>query len=539
MMVMNLHRIFMHFPAHTTAKIFASVVAMTCAAYAQNALDGSLHIGSGGVNSAPANSSSIAPPRRNTSGLRQLSDALGYSSERDLARDIGVSNVRRLDPTLTRGYVPPTGTTKPTSTIDWKKNNPLKYDSQGLALSTNTSRSWDQEAIPAGNFQIRNGERGVFTASSLRGVQREFDRDRIGGGGLSQYETARLREDIRNNTIRADAIGVGLRDPFKAYQPTDAIMPTKVAELKARSNSQNLEPSDTRISGYQAVMKEVKQRFESRLNEDEKIAETEGNQKQPSAQKDSDERVLSAYEKLKKEIGDKQQEIDAQISADPKSGASSSTANPADQSTTAVDAKDQKRTGVNMTLDEYALVLKHGQRIDSMTGPEKNRLNELLSEGQRAMYEGNSFVAEKRFEVALAIHPDDPLALAGLLHCQISANLPNSAAISLKKLFTQHPEMMDVKWGPQAVPPRPRLEKSLLEATHRIAIGRDVPQYGLLQAYIGHLLSDQDAVTAGLFAMRGDVSDENMAAILRKLWVDPATDKFPQRIIPADPSPKP
>ena len=121
------------------AKIFASVVAMTCAAYAQNALDGSLHIGSGGVNSAPTNSSSIAPPRRNTTGLRQLSDALGYSSERDLARDIGVSNVRRLDPTLTRGYVPPTGTTQPTSTIDWKKNNPLKYDSQGLALSTNTS----------------------------------------------------------------------------------------------------------------------------------------------------------------------------------------------------------------------------------------------------------------------------------------------------------------------------------------------------------------------------------------------------------------
>lgn len=247
----------------------------------------------------------------------------------------------------------------------------MKYDSQGLALSTNTSRSWDQESIPAGNFQIRNGERGVFTASSLRGVQREFDRDRIGGGGLSQYETARLREDIRNNTIRADAIGIGLRDPFKPYQPTDAIMPTKVPELKVRSNSQNLEPSDTRISGYQAVMKEVKQRFESRLNEDEKIVETEGNQKQPSAQKDSDERLLSAYEKLKKEIGDKQQEIDAQISADPKSGASSSTANPADQSTTAVDAKDQKRAGVNMTLDEYALVLKHGQRIDSMTGPEK------------------------------------------------------------------------------------------------------------------------------------------------------------------------
>ena len=191
-----------------------------------------------------------------------------------------------------------------------------------------------------------------------------------------------------------------------------------------------------------------------------------------------------------------------------------------------------------MSLEEYALVLKHGKQIDSMTGEEKNRLNELLSEGQRAMYEGNSFVAEKRFEVALAIRPNDPLAMAGLLHCQISANLPSSAAISLKKLFTEHPEMMDVKWGTQAIPPRPRLEKSLAEASRRIVLGRDASQYGLLQAYIGHLLNDQDAVTAGLFAMRGNVGDEHMAVILRKLWVDPATDKSPQRIIPpASPTP--
>ena len=76
-----------------------------------------------------------------------------------------------------------------------------------------------------------------------------------------------------------------------------------------------------------------------------------------------------------------------------------SSANPEDKSKPAVDPKDEKRAGVNMSLDDYALVLKHGKQIDSMTGEEKNRLNELLSEGQRAMYEGNSFVAEKRFEV--------------------------------------------------------------------------------------------------------------------------------------------
>ena len=537
-MVMNLHGLFLRLTKQNAAKIAVSGLALTCAAYAQNALDGSLHVGSGGVNTVPASATAPKPVRRNTSDLRQISDALGYATESGWVRDAGGTDVRKLDPSVTRGYEPPKGTPLPTKKTDWKQTNPLKYDSQGLSLSTNTSRAMEQEAIPSGNFQIKNGERGVLTASSLRGIQREFDRDRIGAGQLSLYETARLRQDIRNNTINADAIGVGLRDPFKAYQPVDAIMATKTPELKPRSDSQNLEPSTARIKGYQAVMIEVKQRFESKFKEDQKAMEAAGIQTKPSNQREDDTRVLTAYEKLKKEIGDKQSEIDAQAAAAPTKDASSAPTNPEDKSKPVVDPKDEKRPGVNMSLEEYALVLKHGKQIDSMTGEEKNRLNELLSEGQRAMYEGNSFVAEKRFEVALAIRPNDPLAMAGLLHCQISANLPNSSAMTLKKLFTEHPEMMDVKWGSQAIPPRPRLEKSLAEASRRIVLGRDASQYGLLQAYIGHLLNDQDAVTAGLFAMRGNVGDEHMAVILRKLWVDPATDMSPQRINPpASPTP--
>ena len=537
-MVMNLHGLFLCLAKQNAAKIAASGLALACAAYAQNALDGSLHVGSGGVNTVPASATAPKPVRRNTSDLRQISDALGYATESGWVRDAGGTDVRKLDPSVTRGYEPPKGTPQPTKKIDWKQTNPLKYDSQGLSLSTNTSRAMEQEATPSGNFQIKNGERGVLTASSLRGIQREFDRDRIGAGQLSLYETARLRQDIRNKTINAEAIGVGLSDPFKAYQPVDAIMATKAPELKPRSDSLNPEPVDTRFKGYQAVMIEVKQRFESKFKEDQKAMEAAGIQTKPSNQREDETRVLSAYEKLKKEIGDKQSEIDAQAAAVSTKDASSAPANPEDKSKPAVDPKDEKRAGVNMSLDDYALVLKHGKQIDSMTGDEKNRLNELLSEGQRAMYEGNSFVAEKRFEVALAIHPNDPLALAGLLHCQISANLPSSAAITLKKLFIEHPEMMDVKWGPQAIPPRARLEKSLAESSRRIVLGRDASQYGLLQAYIGHLLNDQDAVTAGLFAMRGNMGDEHMAVILRKLWVDPATDMSPQRINPpASPTP--
>jgi len=152
-----------------------------------------------------------------------------------------------------------------------------------------------------------------------------------------------------------------------------------------------------------------------------------------------------------------------------------------------------------------------------------------LSEGQRAMYEGNAFVAEKRFQVALLIQPNDPLAMAGMLHCQISANLAASAALTLHKLFMEHPEMMDVTWGPRTIPPRPRLEKALIEVGRRIEIGRDTAQFGLLQAYIGHLLQNQAAVKSGLSVMRGTPGDESMAVILKKLWIEPAADSAAQK----------
>ena len=174
-------------------------------------------------------------------------------------------------------------------------------------------------------------------------------------------------------------------------------------------------------------------------------------------------------------------------------------------------------------------MLKHGQHIDSMTTDQQNRFDELLSEGQRAMYEGNAFVAEKRFQVALLIQPNDPLAMAGMLHCQISANLAASAALTLHKLFMEHPEMMDVTWGPRTIPPRPRLEKALIEVGRRIEIGRDAAQFGLLQAYIGHLLQNQAAVKSGLSVMRGTPGDESMAIILKKLWLEPAADSAAQK----------
>ena len=521
-------------------KMAAILIAFTGAmAFAQNALDGSLHIGSGGVNTT--SSSSSKPVRRDNSQTRSISQSLGINPYDDFIKIVSQQTGSR--PSLGQVQRVNDRNALPTDNNpnDWKKREPLRFDSQGLALSTASSRAMEAAATPYAQYRLNNGEMGTMSASNLRGVKLESDRDQIGTGRMSLYETARLREDLRNNTIKADAIGVGFNDPFKNYQPTDAVMAQKTPQPKIPGQSQNTEPLDNRIKGYDAVVQQVKQKFEGKLQSWEdahKTAEVKDKVKEDKAKEDkaAHDRLLGAYEQLKKQLADQKDLKNKKESSDEVNGVSDGTASTETDAAKPVDMENEKRVGINMTLDDYAVVLKHGQRVDSMTGEQKNRFNELLAQGQRAMYEGNAFVAEKRFQVALAIRPNDPFAIAGMLHCQISANLAASAALTLHELFVDHPEMMDVTWGPQTIPPRPRLEKALIEASRRIEAGRDVAQYGLLYAYIGHLLNNQDAVKSGLFALRGTVGDENMAFILRKLWVDPATDTSPQ-IIKAPVSP--
>ncbi len=481
--------------------------------FAQTALDGSLHVGSGGVNTTPT--PAPRPVRRESSEARNLSQSLGLRPNDDFIKTVNQQTGGRS------GTIPNQSTnnrnagTQPNGVNDLKRRDPLQFDSQGLALSIQPNRSMVGETMPFAKYRLNNGETGIISANNLRGVKFESERNRLGSSRLSLYENARLREDVRNNTIQADFIGTNVRDPFKSYQSGDAVAAKKAPPPKDRSMSLRQQPFDNRVNGYDSMMIRVKQRFEDQLQSNQKTA-LDGEMK--SALKDrtnSEEQLLSVYDQLKRELVAKE--------VQPKTNGSSTT-------TAAVDTENEKRPGIHMTIDEYAMVLKHGQKLNSMTGEEKNRFNQLLSEGQRAMYEGNAFFAEKRFQVALAIRPDDPLAIAGMLHCQISANLLASAAMTLRELFNQHPEMMDVDWGPQAIPPRARLDKALVETSRRMEIGKDAAQFGLLHAYIGHLLNNQDAVTVGLFALRGTPGDDSMATILKALWVDTATDKSPQKI---------
>lgn len=404
-----------------------------------------------------------------------------------------------------------------------------RLDQESNRLATERLLTMDTVSSPMARYQTRTGDTGTLTASTVRGIKRESDGTRRGSDRLNLYEAARLQDDLRRGLLRMDRATERSLSPF-----TVAKLKTEGARIGGKDPRLMSETElaiarmNTGGSTYDGMVRKIQRNWQQRPQTARpkppttKPAETDGAPEtaEPagsgagSAESTTDDGLGTAYEALRRRLD--------------REPASSE------------DAKDAPASaGPEMTAEEYALVLRHGTHLDAFGEGGQDRLDELLAEGQRAMREGNNFIAEKRFEVALLLKPDDPRATAGLLHCQIGANLPGSASITLRKLFTQSPEMMDVTYAPEALPQVPRLNKALEGARTRMASNRDSADYGLLVAYIGRLLGDRAVIQEGLAKLTGTPSDDTLAALLRKLWIDapPVLADEPTQEAPEAPKP--
>jgi len=382
-----------------------------------------------------------------------------------------------------------------------------RLDRMSTRLSSSEMRGLEGESTPMARYQGREGDQGVLSVSEVRGVKKERDRDQIAPERLSLYEAARLREDLRSGLLRMDAVRARPSNPFVTQSPSDAVTTSSVREIaKPTRGEAASRPLDTAGTQYDSILREMQENWRRRGESAEKAEGTEDMAGAPA--------MASAYERLRKDLG----------AAEPQE-----TRGPADKAdairvksgTAASEPSKVDIGGVKMTLDDYAMLLKHGGRMDTFGDGGTGRIDELLAEGQRAMHDGNSFVAEKRFEVAMTMKPNDPRVQAGLLHCQIGANLAGSAAITLRSLLSRHPEMMDVRYGEQALPPRDRIERAMVTAGDRLRLAQRPVDDGLLLAYLGHLLGDSEAIRTGLAAVKGSAENDTLRQLLEKLWLSP------------------
>lgn len=176
-------------------------------------------------------------------------------------------------------------------------------------------------------------------------------------------------------------------------------------------------------------------------------------------------------------------------------------------------------------VSEIGTILRHGERISQFASGHPTRFNELVRLGEQRLALGEYFLAEKRFEQALRFIPGHPLATAGLGHANIGAGLYLSAAHVLQSLLSLQPEMIDVEYEPQLLPPRLELVRAAVAIQGRLDEERDGGTYAFLLAYIGHQLNDEEMIERGIETLeqRSDGSDP-IVPLLKSIWItnDPA-----------------
>ena len=179
-----------------------------------------------------------------------------------------------------------------------------------------------------------------------------------------------------------------------------------------------------------------------------------------------------------------------------------------------------------LSLEEFGIILRHGERLDRLATEDQSRFSELLTTAEQKLGDGEYFWAERYFARALRFVPDHPLASAGLAHAQIGAGLPVPAALSLRRLLSSYPEMIDVQYAPNLLPSKVRLNIAVRVIRDRMARQqRDRALLAFLLAYIGHQVDDRALIVEGLDAMAAAERDDPLLPLLRVVWLDePAAD---------------
>lgn len=123
--------------------------------------------------------------------------------------------------------------------------------------------------------------------------------------------------------------------------------------------------------------------------------------------------------------------------------------------------------------------------------------------GQSELGKGRFFDAEEAFTRAIAVRPDDVMALVGRVHAQLGAGMNLSAWMNLRELFKNHPEVLGAKYGAGLLPDAERLAEINATLTKLIERGGALHrEAAMLKAYLGYQTGDAASLEQGLTAMQ-------------------------------------
>ena len=368
-----------------------------------------------------------------------------------------------------------------------------------------------------------------YTASNLRGLGVVFPGADSEAWGLTQYDVMRAAED-RQFTGAKIQPGV----PYETRITPNLMSTDRISRRVDPDQAAKISPQ------VQTVMEKMAERYKE-LNPNREESPVEGfRQDYSQIQQDIAQfQVKSRLDQLAKLDAASRPVLEEEAKDETAPGPGSLIMKDSDDDEDAEDV-DEQGSKINKREIDYGdmgMILRHGQRVNSLSTGDTTRFEELMKAGQQRLREGKYFWSEKRFGRALRFTPGHPMATAGVAHSQIGAGLHLTAALTLKSLLGFQPEMIDVVYDPTLLPAEVDLERSIAELQLKIQEDRNVDDYGFLLAYIGHQLDRPELIKEGLDAMAVSSQDAVLLQLLRSIWLPEIEIELPDLTDPLPDAP--
>ncbi|MEE2906624.1 MAG: hypothetical protein VX527_02220 [Planctomycetota bacterium] len=359
-----------------------------------------------------------------------------------------------------------------------------------------------------------------YTASNLRGLGAIFRGGSPIDIGMTQYDLLRAREDERDE--RGNRFKLG-----EAYETRFAPDLMEKDRISNRIQANRVGQTSPQV---ESVMEQMAQRYKE-INPEETDLVGQFEQDYRQVQRDIAQFQIQPRVDRQAELEELLQDETEDLEAGPELPMPVTPDNivPGEVDETGMPAELPE-----LNYDNVGMILRHGQRVDSLAIGDKSRFDELMKAGQSKLKDREYFWAEKRFARALRFTPGHPLATAGLAHSQIGSGLHLTAALTLKSLLGFQPEMIDVVYDPSLLPDIADFERTIKEIDERIAKDEDLDDYGFLLAYIGHQLDRPELIRRGLNAMARANQDLVFTDLLTRIWLPETDVEIPPIVLPEE-----
>ena len=159
-------------------------------------------------------------------------------------------------------------------------------------------------------------------------------------------------------------------------------------------------------------------------------------------------------------------------------------------------------------------------RVQTLAGQDENRINSMMARGEQELKAGRYTISEGVYRQVLRETQGDPLAKAGLIHSQMGAGMIRSAAFNLRGLFSDHPELIALRYDTKLLPETDRLRWLQGRLQKQIADENPGSEPGLILAYLGYQLEATPLIEFGLTVAEAEAPRDPLMPVLRSIWLE-------------------